>query len=821
MVFIIIVEESHFLHNIIDPITSTHQIRLLGSFHRTMLRRIASSTRMARRLVPASSDMMLRSAAPRMLVTLSGISENVGSTTSVSGGTVGLGASSIWMNISPLYQQYYHHRRWTSSGVDIVATAAANDDTLTSGDDDDNDEDSADKSDSTSVVKPKKRKLKRGRPRNMAPIPDDSEKKDSETTKSEKEPPAGKVKLTRKREPIRVLTKSQARGLFDEIAPHLPLTLVRNMCGFFKKKKSLASKEGSFASKVDNLWEHEPDKTKIPPTWVRDTLRRVLLYGQGQRKSSKQYKKVFSDPKDVRAFAPIVNRQHWETNLESLMQIREAWVQNQPGDGAKRTFSDDETQQLSLTYATREQGRALHLTKSEMELKKEAETLLSHLADKLPGDDFRQCMEHLHSIQKHISDTNEISPFMANTLFWKSTRTHIHLVISEMSAFFYVDLASSGVHTKASKAQLQGATKQWDKLRQRFALTLPAFHQIVVEGKKLTKKQQEEDAIGEVDLQLHKQENVKPVAAAAVTEPDTRSRAQIGLQVKKNMKKGPKIRKYHVNLDAMLLTDNTPRVPHADRMVFLDNLPIDITEMELFDLYSRCGPIQSIAIHNQRPDLDPGALSMKQIKDRKRRLRTNRRVIINRSAWARPKTPLYALVTFATDEGFNVACGPPLRLFGMVVRKHAIRSIRAMDMNKLYIEYLPPGIHSADLEYQLAKLLRDRNIYVCLDLGQHTRREPTSCEITFPSFEVAYSSYDTVLKSIGVFEETEGEWEEDDISEEVEPEDETDEAEKDETSKEVDSEDDETDKTRRMAVSWLQTPHDAVAYWTREVGFEN
>jgi Ser-tRNA(Ala) deacylase AlaX len=90
---------------------------------------------------------------------------------------------------------------------------------------------------------------------------------------------------------------------------------------------------------------------------------------------------------------------------------------------------------------------------------------------------------------------------------------------------------------------------------------------------------------------------------------------------------------------------------------------------------------------------------------------------------------------------------------------------------------------------------------------------------------VAYSSYDTVLKSIGVFEENttddsetdEGETEEDETEEDETEEVET---EEDETIKTVEPED-EAEKTRRMAVNWLQTPHDAMAYWTREVGFEN
>lgn len=217
------------------------------------------------------------------------------------------------------------------------------------------------------------------------------------------------------------------------------------------------------------------------------------------------------------------------------------------------------------------------------------------------------------------------------------------------------------------------------------------------------------------------------------------------------------------------------RLPPVDRTIFIDNLPIDIDEEELFDLYSRCGPVESVQIYNLRPDLDPGELSGKQRADLRRKTRYS---MSNRppGSQERKRTPVYGIVTFATDEGYEVATEASLRIFGMVIRRHPVRSIEARDMKRLYVENIPPGFYSLDIEYKLSRVLHP-DIYVCLDIGHHDFSEPSSCEIKFPTFEMAYHSFVKLQQ--------------------------------------VDMGSDE------CVLNWMKMPQNAMGYWTREVGFDD
>lgn len=207
--------------------------------------------------------------------------------------------------------------------------------------------------------------------------------------------------------------------------------------------------------------------------------------------------------------------------------------------------------------------------------------------------------------------------------------------------------------------------------------------------------------------------------------------------------------------------------------------------MELFEIYTPCGPIQSISIFNQRHDLDPGKLSAVQLQERRKKMRKNRiSPVTNRKGWQRRKTPLYAYITFATVEGAQKALMPELQLLGMIFRKHDMRSLQVSALKKLYVENLPKGLHSSDLEYQLATSLKEHDMYLSLRLGQHKKTEPTSCEIFFPSFDVAFLSYDKVNESIASLCEH------------------------------YESENCDT------VINWIPTPIDAMKHWTREIGFD-
>jgi len=272
---------------------------------------------------------------------------------------------------------------------------------------------------------------------------------------------------------------------------------------------------------------------------------------------------------------------------------------------------------------------------------------------------------------------------------------------------------------------------------------------------------------------------------------------------------------YHVRLDATLLDEKEVHVPNQDRMVFVDNLPIDISETDLFDLYGRCGPLQSVQIFNQRLDLDPGPLSGGDLRTRNKHNRKKRMSSTTTTTFQRPKTPLYALLTFATDDAFRVATQDAMLLFGMVVRRHDMRSMRASSLSKLYIENLPRGIGALELENRLGNILKEEGIFVSLDVGYRKRAKPRSCEICFPSFEVAFKSY--IVLSAGL--ESTVPTKEDDIKAfDVAGDNDND---KDDATEDKEEEGkQESNADLPVVVNWMRTPKNAELYWTRELGFE-
>ena len=80
------------------------------------------------------------------------------------------------------------------------------------------------------------------------------------------------------------------------------------------------------------------------------------------------------------------------------------------------------------------------------------------------------------------------------------------------------------------------------------------------------------------------------------------------------------------------------KLPSEERLVFINNLPIDVSEEEIDEVYSRCGPLDSIRLFNLRPDLDPGPILTIECKERCRskKLRNEN----GESPHHRPRTPV-------------------------------------------------------------------------------------------------------------------------------------------------------------------------------------
>lgn len=173
-------------------------------------------------------------------------------------------------------------------------------------------------------------------------------------------------------------------------------------------------------------------------------------------------------------------------------------------------------------------------------------------------------------------------------------------------------------------------------------------------------------------------------------------------------------------------------------------MPIDVTHDELRYLYSRCGPIALIDIFNLRPDLDPGELS----KGEKNKLmkRDRKSGLKNAGQYRIKRTPIYARIQFKDEDGYKIATIDMLRIFGMVVRRHAVKTIPARNIQCIYIEDIPPGYFAIDLEEKLSKILNP-HMYISLKLGQHVNSQPKSCQIMFPTYEVAHFAFEK-LKGI-------------------------------------------------------------------------
>ena len=217
-------------------------------------------------------------------------------------------------------------------------------------------------------------------------------------------------------------------------------------------------------------------------------------------------------------------------------------------------------------------------------------------------------------------------------------------------------------------------------------------------------------------------------------------------------------------------------LPETNKTVFVDNLPIDVTREELEYLYSRCGGIESIEIFNLRPDLDPGELSNKQVMERKKKNRMSG--MKGAKQISSQRSPVYAMIKFEDEKGYESATIDILRIFGMVIRRHAVKSHPARNIHTIFIEGIPQGRFAMDFEEKLSKLLKP-NMYISLMLGQHVNAQAKSCEIIFPTFEVAYYAH----QQLHNFKTG--------------------------------------DADEKCVIDWMKTPENAMAYWTRDLSPNN
>ena len=404
---------------------------------------------------------------------------------------------------------------------------------------------------------------------------------------------------------------------------------------------------------------------------------------------------------------------------------------------------------------------------------------------------------------------NQMESNIFLSILRKTTKQHVHLVAADLAKFLYIgipeniyqnDSASAATEINGTRTAKQvhsfddrvnGCWVEWDGAKAELAELLMECQHGLAKVENLLRK----------EVKLRKQ-----ILALEIKEEEEKSMAALlknemkRKKYLKHLQKSLKRKGRRAVFDAMLLTEKfAPGSEHVDatetdRTIFVDCLPIDTSVEEIREIYSRCGPIQSLRVFNLRPDLDPGPPTpLQRMKLRKK----HRRAGGNKLKKDRKRSPIYAKIIFATKEGYEAASRDELRIFGMVIRRHPARSIPAKDATTLYLENVPRGLYALDVETKLSRTLHP-DIYIGLDVGQNDYWRPASCEIRFPSFETALHAFAEIEKI--------------DMSSETAP---------IETDDKIDdNEDFERLPGPQCAIHWMPTTDDASFFYTRVANFD-
>ena len=454
----------------------------------------------------------------------------------------------------------------------------------------------------------------------------------------------------------------------------------------------------------------------------------------------------------------------------------------------------------------REELESIHSTKSEDQEFQEALDFANLLSDSLPSTAYTNVMRLFEDYASTLSAKGETKGTTEDVLdeghkgkpASKSKRirmlythlnnclpSHIHLIAPKAAEFFYVNVPHSSLGENAEDSldmisldqRVVKSHQKWDSIKASAVEALLAIQSQLLE----------EDS---VEKSLHLDSSTK-VSGEDKEIGLVSSGESLASVQKKKLKAEPRLRLVY---DALLLgqwatasrkasqfdweslephkSPLFPSSPPSKRMVFIDNLPIDVHLDRVKEVYSRCGKVEALELFQLRPDLDPGRVA----KHSKKQIRPAGK----RGAWTRSRTPVYGVILFEDEAGYETAVSDPLRIFGMVLDKHLIRSHRPRDMTTLYIENISSNHDVTSIEYQLSQILHPQ-LYVCLDMDASHRSRRTkneiNCAIKFPNFEAAYWAY---LK----------------LSQELEL---------------LDKDD--------CKLHWMETPHDAMLYWTRQLNF--
>ena len=598
-----------------------------------------------------------------------------------------------------------------------------------------------------------------------------------------------------------------------------------------------------FAMAQDVIWTNP----KFPPNLNRDKIDRAVEVLMRTREKCLGPQPLFWSKKKARSSARSQARKE-----AFLMKVAEEKVQderNEVGGGEEGLNSGDRESNGNASSVgpahTHEDGSDLKLSKLNLlrrahadktfeQLRTEAESTAVLLSDRLPSRSLDKLLDLLEvyaipeSVTNHTvadeasSGLKEMESKPAKkkkrkkwkrfhvlpTFLQHSVKFHMHLVAADLAEFLYVHIPDNirDQDTAAARRETEGITKKKNK-RDSHSLD-DRINNAWSEWKKARKDLG--TAFMEAQHVYSDLEAFRTMNEERLKDAEDGSELDGGTEdffaaLEREAKRQEKVRKFGTRrkgpkavFDAFFLNDrfsaeepipslNGKVVPNKDLTIFVDCLPIDASEEEVRELYSRCGPVEDVRLFNHRPDLDPGPPNeATRTKTRKKKRRAGSKI---NNEMERKRSPVYAMVTFKTIEGCRTASIDQLRIFGMVVRRHPVRTISAHDAITLYLENIPPDLYSIDLEQKLSRALHP-DIYVGLDVGQNDCGKPASCEIRFPSFEAAYHAFVELEKiDMGAIGE--------------------------EASRE------EIEEAVPCRLHWMKTPEDAVGFWTRQINFDH
>lgn len=527
------------------------------------------------------------------------------------------------------------------------------------------------------------------------------------------------------------------------------------------------------------------------------------------------------------------------------------------------TYLEERAKQLS----------ALHASKDEAQRLEDATQMAEYLHGHLPPELFERTLTILEKFGSESPPTKNLTklqqslhPFCTHAIRWAG-HTHVHWIISELTAFLYVTAtatvtanskdghgefeSNSSDHVAkllATDNKIQQRRDTWETARDDFVESFQQVQELLIQehegirGETVIEKDIDDEGYASIseedDIALV--EEVEPLDSSEESVLKTLQEASKVPEGSKPSQKATELSllrpRTYISYEA-LATDELgisaavaadPQPPHlyqpnafdhtdstittmdlppppTERLIFVDNLPIDMDEQILRASYERCGDIEDIQIFHRRLDLDPGRKS----NDSKKKIRKPSNS--NRQAWERPRTPLYAQILYKETAGAQKASVDPLRIFGMVLDKHLMRSHPASEMTRLYIEDIAPHHDATSIEYELTQVLHTK-LYVCLDIERGRRRKrkrdesPLNAILQFPDFESAYWANTRLSHELDRLRANNGAAS--DIA-----------ASSDHASNEGGKDGKSCDDDIATAIHWLPTPRDAMLYWTRRLNF--